>query len=112
VAAVVAVVVGLASRQDQVKVLADGDRVHVLVIGLQGSVGKDLLQFSARHQPATQARDDRVRRNIGAGEQTESGNGRRPDLHARVQPALRLRLGRQATHKPSLQPQRYRCAVR
>ena len=56
--------------------------------------GLDLLQFSARHLAATQARDDRVRGNIGAGEQTEVRNRGRPDLHVRVQPALRLRLGR------------------
>jgi hypothetical protein len=52
---------GLLDRQDQVKVLADGDRVHVWVIGLLRFLGEDLLQFSARHKAATQARDDRVR---------------------------------------------------
>jgi hypothetical protein len=109
---VVAVVVGLAGGQDQVKVLADGDRVHVRVIGLLRGLGEDLPQFSARHQAAAKARYDRARADIGAGEQTEVGNGRPPDLHVRVQPALRLRPGRQAIHRPSLQPQRWRRAVR
>jgi hypothetical protein len=66
--------VGLAGRQNQVKVVVCGDRVHIWVIGPPGRFAEDLLQFAACHQAATQTRNDRAGGNDDAGEQPELGN--------------------------------------
>jgi len=57
IAAVIAVVVGLARGQDQVKVLGDSDRVDIRTVRLPGGFDEDLPQFAARDKAATQARD-------------------------------------------------------
>lgn len=85
------------------QILANGDGVHVWMIRSLSCFDEDLLQFVVIHEPTSEARDDGGRGDGRASEQPKLINGGWRNLHVWMQPAFRLWIGWQLTHKPSLQ---------
>lgn len=90
ITAVVALAVGLADGQHQVRVVGHSDGVDVAVMAVTRT-GQELMQFAAPHQAATDPRHHRAGRDRRPSEQALASDLRRTNLGGRMQPAIAFR---------------------